>query len=425
MSGVWRLPAAALLILLAGGVGHPANLSAQPDEEADADWPRVISQLRQQMYERPGHAQTRHQLAIAYNNYGVDLGNERQWVQAEQQLEEAIRLDGANAQFRTNLSHIYLNQAQERFEQHDLKGAADLVEQALGLTPDVAAAHALLGEIEYNRQRLKEARAAWQRSLALDPAQQDVADRLDRLGQELPVESQFERVSQAYFDLRYEEELDSPVGFDIRDVLLAARREVGSDFAYWPKHKIIVLIYSAEKFRAIRRETPEWVAGQFDGKIRVPIPGAQMEPVVVRSILFHEYTHALIQDLANHHCPRWLNEGLAEYEGRTQHREPLARLSAAHDQQQWIPWADLSDYISSSASAETVGLAYEQSYSMAAYLVQRHGFWRIRRVLQALGEGQPWEAALTAEYRVKLPRLEAQWREWLPEFLRQGGAPGG
>ena len=383
----------------------------------DMDWPQVIAKLQQAVYERPGLSRARQQLATAYNNYGVSLGNEGQWEMAAQQFQDALRLDRDNAQFKANLSGIYLNQAYDAYKQHQLSQAFQRAQDAIALNPEQAHSHALLGEIYYSRQQLKEAKAAWERAVALDPSLQEVQGRLAQVSEELPVESKFERLSQAYFDLRYEEQLRRPVGFDIRDALLSARRRVGGDFAYWPKYKLVVLIYSAEQFRALRQETPEWVAGQFDGKIRVPLPGAQMNTAMVTQILFHEYTHALIHDLAKGRCPSWLNEGLAEYEGRSQLRGAVPRLAKAAQENRLVPWLELSDHISTALPAEDVGLAYEESYSAVAYLVERFSFWRIRRVLKAIGDGQPWDTVLATELRTKVPRLESQWRQWLPEFL--------
>ncbi|OGX29055.1 MAG: hypothetical protein A3B78_03400 [Omnitrophica WOR_2 bacterium RIFCSPHIGHO2_02_FULL_67_20] len=139
---------------------------------------------------------------------------------------------------------------------------------------------------------------------------------------------------------------------------------------------------------------------------------------MVRQILFHEYAHALIHDLSGGQCPLWLNEGLAEYEGRTQLQGSLERLKKARDAEQLIPWPELSARFSPSLSGEEVALAYEQAYSIVAYLTSRYGFWRVRRLLKAVGGGQGWEAAFADEFRMKLPRLERQWLEWLPEFLR-------
>lgn len=396
--------------------------AAQPESAQEPeDWPSRISWLRQQLYQRPGQASVRQQLATAYNNYGVALGNQGRWGQAILQMEEALRLDAENGQFRTNAGNLYVNQAREAYERHQPNEALAALDQALALKPDLAQAYALRGQIEYDRQKLKEAKAAWQRALELDPAQPDLAGRLAQVTEELPVESKFKGSSQAYFDLRYDKQLEEPIGgFDLRDALLDARRAVGSDFAYWPKHKIVVLVYSAESFRALRAEMPDWVGGQFDGKIRVPLPSEKMDQATVRQVLFHEYTHALIHDLTNGRCPTWLNEGFAEYEGRTQSPGSLTRLRKAQDAQRLIPWPELSGRFSFSLSGEEVALAYEQAYSVVAYLKSRYGFWRFRRLLKAVGEGTGWEAAFTDEFRVKPPRLERQWIEWLPELLRTG-----
>lgn len=411
MARLWLLLALSFLMS-----ATPSRAQSEDGQET-TDWPSVISRLRQDMYQRPGQASIRQQLAIAYNNYGVQLGTDGQWSSAIQQLQEALRLDGESEQFRRNLSNIYFNQAHQAFERHATQEAAEALNKAISLTPDFAQAYVLLGQLEYDRQKLKEAKAAWQRAVALDPSQTELAQRLDRLNQELPVESKFERLSQAYFDLRYEEQLAAPVGFDVREALMNARRDVGSDFAYWPKYKIVVLIYSAESFRALRQEMPEWVAGQFDGKIRIPLPNGRLGPEAVEQILFHEYTHALVHDLTGGKCPIWLNEGLAEYEGRKAGPSPLAQLVTAQRAGRLVPWAALSQQFSAAMPVEDVALGYQQSYSIVQYLVKRYGFWRMRRVLEAVGKGTSWEQVLADEFRMKLTRLEAIWREWLPELL--------
>jgi hypothetical protein len=51
------------------------------------------------------------------------------------------------------------------------------------------------------------------------------------------------------------------------------------------------------------------------------------------------------------------------------------------------------------------------------YLVERYGFWRIRRILKELKKERPLADVLSGEFHLKLPRLEAAWREWLPESL--------
>lgn len=381
------------------------------------DWPTIISRLQQRVYDAPNRGEARQQLAVAYNNYGVGLGNQGDWVSAARQLQEAIRIEPENTSYRHNLANIRLQQAAAAYQQHQIVEALEALDEAVTLNTELAQAYALRGRIEYDRQKLKEAKAAWQRALQLNPAQPELAAQLQQLEEELPVESKFERVAQGYFDLRYEEQVDRPVGFDIRDALFEARRLVGSDFAYWPTRKIVVLIYSAESFRKLRQETPEWVSGQFDGKIRVPLPSAQMDHAMVRNILFHEYTHALVHDLSGGQCPVWLNEGLAEFQGRSQLAGPLLLVEQAGQQQRLLPWESLSSQISVALPKEQVGLGYEESYTVVAYLAERFGFWRFRRMLKAIKGGAEWKAAMEDEYNMKLPRIEQAWLQWLPQFL--------
>lgn len=412
-----RLCAAALILsLIIAGRAFGAQEAEESPETTD--WPSVIARLQQEVYDRPGFANSRDQLAIAYNNYGVMLGNQGKWDLAARQLEESLRVDSTNKQARDNLSRIYLNHAYEAFNRHQPQTAMESVDQAIRINPDLASAYALKGEIEYGSQKLKEAKASWQQAVKLDPGQKDIQKKLAQVTQELPVESGFEKVTQASFDVRYQEGLQQSIGFDIRDVLLEARREVGSDFAYWPKHKTVVLVYSTESFRALRQETPEWVGGQFDGKIRVPLPSQQISPQMVRQILFHEYTHAIIYDLTAGKCPIWLNEGLAEYEGRKQHAGTLVALLNAYNKQQLIPWKELSEHFSTALPADAVGLAYQESFSITTLFIQRYGFWRIRRILAAVEKGQDWQQVFESEFHLKLKSLESSWQRWLPEFLK-------
>ena len=351
--------------------------------EAKADWRDIIAQLRERVDRVPSDRQALGQLAIAYNNYAVTLADTGKLDKAVEQLEEALRLDPMNVQLQHNLAIIYVK----------------------------------AGEADYNRQRLKEAKAAWEKALALEPELPEVRAKLNQLNQELPVESNFEKLSQVYFDLRYTSQLERASGFDIQYLLLKARREVGSDFAYWPTHKIVVLLYTAEEFRRLRQEAPEWSAGQYDGKIRVPLPGQQFDQPTVTRILYHEYTHAVVYDLTNGLLPTWLNEGLAEYEAWKQDEPPWTSLRQALGQGRLLSWQALSASFSASATTTQAGLAYEQAHHIVRYLVERYRFWRIKRLLKAVKEGTPFEQALQAEFRVKPARLEEDWRAWLQEQL--------
>ena len=410
------------LMLVLGAM--PVGADQTPSANESQDWPALISQLRDRVDRVAGDAQTRQQLAIAYNNYAVSLAEKGRSEDAIDQLEEGLRIDPTNAQLRRNLVMICLKAAQEAYQVHRIAEAKRLVNQAITASPADAEPYVLLGEIEYNAQRLKEAKAAWEKALAIQPNLPEVRTKLDQLNHELPVESNFEKLSQAYFDLRYTSALERGSGFDLQDMLLTARREVGSDFAFWPTRKIVVLIYSAEEFRKLRQQAPEWVAGQYDGKIRLPLPGQGVDQATVRRILYHEYTHALVYELTKGRLPLWFNEGLAEYEAWKHDTPAWILLRQALAAKQVLPWAALSDQFAAGKPASTVGLAYEQAHSIVRYLIERYSFWRIKRILKAVGSGETsFDEAFQAHYRLKPARLEEQWWEWLLETLSTSTIP--
>jgi len=415
----WPWLIAWLVLWSADGRGVAAATTSQSPQATDAesDWPVVISRLRQQLEEWPGHATTRKELAVAYNNYGVQLANQGQFTQAAQAMEEALRIDTSDSQFKTNLANVHLHLARQAFLGHQLSTAKDEADRAVTLNPDLAQAYALLGEIEYTQEHLREAKDAWGKALALDPSLQEVREHLTQLNQELPVESKFKKLSQAFFDIRYTGASQQPADFDVRDVLLRARREVGSDFNVWLTQKLVVLVYSAEEFRRLRQDMPDWVAGQYDGKIRVPLPNRSSDSEAVVRTFFHEYTHAIVHEVSENLCPTWFNEGLAEYEAWKHSQPPWTLLRQAQAKGALVPWAELSKQFSTALPGSQVALAYEESHNIVRYLVDRYGFWRMRQLLKTVAGGQTLEHAMTEQLHIKFPRLESDWKGWLQDAL--------
>jgi hypothetical protein len=54
----------------------------------------------------------------------------------------------------------------------------------------------------------------------------------------------------------------------------------------------------------------EWSAGQFDGKIRIPVADSKAMDERTRKVFAHELVHACLANLGT--WPSWLHEGLAQ-----------------------------------------------------------------------------------------------------------------
>ncbi len=404
-----RLPAAYYVLAL--------SVLISPQPAGGADWPSIISNL-----ERGSTHQRKQQLPTAYNNYAIDLSNQGQFKEAASILEKAVKMDRDNKRFRTNLAAIYLNHA---FAVHgDRKSnsyqmnhvARKLAEKALRHDRSLAEAHLLIGDVAYDSQDLHRAKLSWTKAKLLKPSLRGIQERLNKLESEYSVERHFDRTGNAYFDLRYQDAIKPTTAVGLINALRGAREAVGRDFRYWPRHKLVVLIYSEEGFARIR-QGPDWVAGVYDGKIRIPASTTNSEVDALKPTLYHEYTHALIHDLTQNRCPVWLNEGLAEFQESKIRRPDLRLLRTATRTDRLIPIANL-DQAFKDADFQVAGLAYQESYSVVKYLENRFGFARLNRTLKRLSQGSSMDEALRDEYRLSASLLEQRWKKWLPSLVR-------
>lgn len=381
------------------------------------DWPAIIRQLERKTSSRQG----KQQLAVAYNNYAMELANDGKFSEAESQLKKALSYDSKNEQLQGNLSAVFLNHAVDllRDRRRSSRGSAihakSLAQQSARYDPQAAEPYVLIGDIEYAGQQLQRAKKAWEKAKRLNPSLPGLDDRMQKLHNEFAVEKQFDRVGGHHFDLRFQDQIDRSTAFDLRGALDQARGEVGRDFNYWPRRPIVVLIYSEEGFAKVRRG-PDWATGLYDGKIRVPFPSNAAAQDAVKTTLYHEYTHAVIHDITHNKCPVWLNEGIAVYQEARTRQPNLAPLQAALRKDQLMPISSL-DAAFKSRDANVAGLAYQQSYSMVAFLVEKYRFFRVRKLLEQIGNDKTLEQAIQDEFRINMSQLEVRWRRWLPGFV--------
>ena len=280
--------------------------------------------------------------------------------------------------------------------------------QALDLDPENYSVLRMLGEIAYFSQRLEAAADYWNEALALQPGDRELARLLAQLKEESAVESGLDASILANFDIRYTSGSRAYHIKEIENWLMEAYREIGYDFNYYPDRPVVVLLYTPEEFSRVR-STPSWVGALYDGKVRLPVRGDALSPREIKKILWHEYTHAVINDLSGSNCPRWLHEGLARYqEARI---EPVDLPDLGRDPDRLIPLLELDRAFGFDQDPARVRLAYDQAYSLAGYLINRYGLWRINVILRELKKGIAWPKAFENEFLFPATDLEREWRE--------------
>ena len=382
------------------------------------------------------------------NARGVALMQKGEYGQAVEPLQKALKALPHNAVIRGNLAGCYLGLGLQHLEERRFSQAADALQEgkeyaggdhrfwlyrglALLLTGDYGAAegeahealamdgknpqaHQLMGRIFYNTGRLYQAIDAWERALELAPEDPETAALLERVRRELPVENTMSHDYGRNFKISYNGRAFGEVGDHVLEVLESAYSEIGNDLNFYPDTVVPVLLYTDRDFAEITR-SPDWAGGLYDGKIRVPVGGVSRMNSRLKAVLFHEYSHVAVHYLTRGRCPVWLNEGLAQIAERRHHNPPLTALTAAVDETRSLVFEPLETSFAG-LSREEAQLAYEQSYSLTAYMIEQFHWYKMAELLGALGEGLTIEDAVNAvlgEYGVNYASLQAAWHRRL------------
>lgn len=371
-----------------------------------SDYELAIRYFNLALKEAPGNDAIVRNLATAYNNYGLSLAKEGDLDKAIECLRLALSLQPATPLYRENLSGLMTEKAYNCYQNKKIEESEKLLKEALEYNSNNFNALSLAGDISYYNQSLQEAKSYWERALGLKPDSESVKERLFKLSKEYPIEKGLKELDSFNFEIRYAHQDESRYedkAYWVRECLLDAYREVGIDFNYYPKYKIIVLIYSEEDFKNLKDKSPSGTVGIYDGKIRLSIKKDIIEEELKR-LIFHEYTHLVVNDLSSGNCPVWLNEGLARYE-----ESKVGEVKFLYLKDRVIPLSLLSEAFES-PNEKDVLLAYEESVAIVNYIVDRFNLYTVTKILEKLKQ-ERFEDVLQKELYLNLDELEERWKE--------------
>ncbi len=251
----------------------------------------------------------------------------------------------------------------------------------------------------------------WEHVLRLDPEVAKAMEQLDRVRREEAVEKElFVDLSAAHFAIKYDGVKDLAVGRQVSQALEGAYQSVGALLGRYPQTEVSVVVYPAKTFRKATG-THGWVAGLYDGKIRVPGGGlSAAPPQEVRRVLTHEYTHALLRAVGGTRVPTWLHEGFAQVaEGR------LRADARRYLTQRTAPTAaQLRGRFSAKSDVQVVRRLYAGACDFVHTLFAQGGGPALADLLDLLAKGRPMDAALRRVYGQTLEELHTAWRASLP-----------
>jgi len=261
------------------------------------------------------------------------------------------------------------------------------LQRALEVDPKLLPASRLLGQIAYHQGDVDLAIKTYEKAVKLKP-DAELSSELAAWRQEADVHSTFEERRYDRFRVQFEGRAEELLASQATNVLNAAFWRIGQKLGAYPADTIVTILYTEKQFRDITR-APDWSAGEYDGRIRIPVAGATHNPKLFEEVLTHELTHAMLANLAPHGVPVWLNEGLAQYFDGTDQDAARRRMKALGG---YVPLENLEgSFMGLSASQAQV--AYDESLLAAAVMFERPAFgWT--RLLSELAAGQPFYRAI-------------------------------
>lgn len=319
--------------------------------------------------------------------------------EAAQLFQEAIALNPRDAM-------IFLGAGLAAHLNGQGKEADTALREALRLNPQLTAASVLLGEIAYRAGDPESAIRTYEAALAFEPPQSglQLRTRLNAWRKEATLHAGFQQNLTPHFTVLFEGQAEQRLAAHAIDVLEAAYWRICTELLAYPSGIITVILYTDEQFRDITR-SPDWAAGLFDGKIRVPMRGALENPKRLEKVLTHEFAHALVQSVASHGVPTWLNEGLAVFfepgdlrwaQEAVRKAPSLIPLSTLHNEFRRLP-------------ADRVPLAYAESALAVQALMKRGGAYSLALLLQDLGAGQAFADSFERRVALSYTDFQASW----------------
>ena len=401
-----------LVLLLLVSFSFPLSSSASTDDQIrkvvkflDAqDYQEAIDLLHDLQRRVANPRQLDKLLAVAYLGHGYQLLASADLTASGEAFQEGRRYNDEDIR-------LWQGEAMVRFKQGRYAEAVSLLDQAIGVNSQNAGLYHLLGQAYYADGRMAEAVDALTEATSLGGGA-EVDKLLQKVQREWQVEQDMGQESRGHFLLSFVDGKQvAELAPRILEILEDAYTELGSELAYFPDIKVPVLLYLKKDFSAVTN-SPDWAGGVYDGKIRLPLRGMHRMSDQLAAVLYHEYMHVLVHFMAGRRSPVWLNEGLAEMAGRRLYSPPIHHLQLAVQREDVLGWDTLAKPFSS-LPADKVLLAYEQSYSLVNFMVDRYGWHKIPELLESIGKRKPWQDAIAdvyQDYGLDWPAILREWQ---------------
>ncbi len=258
--------------------------------------------------------------------------------------------------------------------------ALALAERALAVTPKDPQILAFAGVAAYRNDMAARAAGYLKDSLAIrpDPAVMKLLERIER---ERKSDRTGEPLHSTRFLFRFDPQLlPRDTARTLLGVLEQEYSKISFELGCRNAERLAVILQTRQDYLQATGAA-EWSGGQFDGRIRVPLPEGDPAGPGVRRTLAHELVHACLA--ATGTWPAWLHEGLAQrLSGETLGEARRAALRAAAKAGAVPKLGEFSQGWSRMNGANAA-LAYATSLYAVELFYQHHSAFGIRNLLRS------------------------------------------
>jgi tetratricopeptide (TPR) repeat protein len=358
--------------------------------------------------------------------------------------EARERIDRVLAWNPAHLDAIALSAA-IKYVRGDKAGFETDVARALAINPSFGEIYRAAAELSARNYRFDEAVSLAKQATTLDPgnarAHADLGMHLMRTGDEPAARAALDRAFKidAFDTVTYNllallDNLDKFVEIREGDIILKldpgeapvmreyamplaqnALKTLSQKYNFTPKGPILVEVFPRHDDFAVRTLGLPGMVGAlgacFGRVVTLDSPHAR-EPGSFswQATLWHEMTHVITLQMSQQRIPRWLTEGISEYEESQAHaewgREMEVPFALALERGKALKLKDLN---SGFTSPETIALSYFEASLLVDHLVRTFGNDKLQALVRSYGEGAEGNAAVEKIMGVSMDDLQASF----------------